>query len=84
MITATETPKQVSTMFACEPEYNAATKTLTLTFIKGGAYTYPNFDPEKAVEFRAASSWGKWYHSHRPLFESGVKVSQASVPPEQT
>jgi hypothetical protein len=72
METSEETKPKSSSMFACEPQYDRATQTLTLTFAKGGAYTFPNFDPENAAEFIAADSWGKWYHAHKGLFTNGV------------
>jgi len=68
-----EVVKKPSTMFAEDPAYDPATRTLTLTFIKGGTYTYADFSQEHFDEFIAAPSWGKWYHSHRAAFSNGVK-----------
>ena len=72
-----EAPKQVSTMME-EPQYNAATHTLTITFKKGGVYNYPNFAPEKFAEFHGAKSWGAWFHANRPLFKEGIKQIPAT------
>ena len=76
METVEEVKPKASSMFS-SVEYDGATGTLTCVFLKGGAYTYPNFDPQLAAEFLAAESRGKWYHSHKPLFDNGSRVSQA-------
>jgi len=68
---AEEPKKQTSTMME-EPTFDAKTKTLTITFKKGGTYTYPGFPEDKFNEFIAAPSWGKWYHQHKELFANGI------------
>lgn len=68
----TDKPKQVSTMME-EPSYDADTKTLNITFKKGGVYTYPNFEEEHFKAFHEADSWGKFFHSHKDLFVNGKR-----------
>lgn len=74
---AAEQPKQQSTMME-EPTYNEETETLTIHFKQGGTYTYPKFSPENFAAFHSAPSWGKWFHSNRPLFENAVSAKQVS------
>lgn len=57
-----------------EPEYDPATKTLTVQFKKGGTYHYADFPEDKAAEFLAAPSYGKFYHGNKHLFTNGHKA----------
>lgn len=45
--------------------YDAATKTLAVTFARGGSlYQYPNVEPEVHAAFIAAESIGKYFGAH--------------------
>ena len=43
-------------------EYNETTRTLVVSFAKGGSHSYPNVDPDTVEDFRNAPSQGQYFN----------------------
>ncbi len=70
-----ETAEKQTSSLCEEPQYDAATRTLTITFKKGGVYDYPDFSLANFDEFHDSPSWGKFFHGNRALFVNGVRIN---------
>jgi hypothetical protein len=45
-------------------QYNEQSRTLTVSFTKGGSHTYDNVDPATVAAFKAADSKGAFFNAN--------------------